>query len=89
MTDSDALEFAILDRVAADAPVSLEDLQQIFGHDGWNRLFATIDRLSRMGLLTIRRVDRSTYLISLGPRLPTAPRVGRPDSASSSAAVQS
>ncbi len=89
MPDSDALECAILERVAAHAPVSLEDLQQFFRHDGWNRLFATIDRLSRKGSLTIRRVDRCTYLISLGPRLPTAARVSRPDSAFSSTALQS
>ncbi len=69
MTDTDELESAILDLVTARAPVSLDDVQQCFRHYSWNRLFETIDRLSRKGSLTIRRVDRCTYLLSPSPRL--------------------
>lgn len=71
MTDCDALELAILERVAASAPLSLEDLQQFFRHHSWNLLFAAVDQLSRKGSLAIRRIDRCTYHISLGPQFAT------------------
>ncbi|HLZ32523.1 MAG TPA: hypothetical protein VKP13_00805 [Nitrospira sp.] len=88
MTLTNAFETAILERVAAQAPVSLEDLQQLFRHDSWNRLFAAIGRLSRTGALAIRRVDRSTYLISPGPRLPVVEGIRPPGNTPSSAGVR-
>jgi len=66
MTEAEVLELAILERVVASAPMTLEDLQQMFHHFSWNQLFVAIDRLSRKGSLTLRRVDRCTYRISLG-----------------------
>jgi hypothetical protein len=79
MTDTDELEYAILELVTARAPVSLEDLQQCFRYYSWNRLFETIDRLSRKGSLTIRRVDRCTYLLSPGPQPAPMDHSGRSD----------
>lgn len=89
MTDRDALELAILERVAAGAPMSLEDLQQFFRHHSWNRLFAVVDQLSRKGSLGIRRIDRCTYHISLGPQFATTGTGIEADNASSPVAVQS
>ena len=71
MTEADALDMAILERVAAHAPMDLETLQRLVRQYSWNCLFAAIDRLSRRGSLTIRRVDRCTYFISLGPQFST------------------
>lgn len=87
MTETDALEMAILEQVASHAPVSLEDLQQLFGHQSWNRLFAAIDRLSRRSALTIRRIDRCTYIISLGPRFSTV-AIGSPRGKTTSTAIR-
>ena len=89
MTDSGALKFAILERVAAGAPLSFEDLQQFFRHHSWNRLFAAVDQLSRKGSLAIRRIDRCTYLISLGPQFATPASGIQADNASTSVTTQS
>lgn len=87
--DRDTLEFAILERVTAGAPLSLEDLQQFFRHHSWNRLFAPVDQLSRKGSLAIRRIDRCTYLISLGLQFATPGTGIQSDNASTPAVVQS
>jgi len=71
MKEHEAFEFSIIERVAIHAPVSLDDLYELFRDHSWNQLFATIDRLSRKGSLAISRVDRQTYMISLGPQLST------------------
>lgn len=68
MTYRDALEFTVLERVALQAPVSLEDLMTTCSGYTWNQLFAAVDALSRRGAITLRRIDRCTYLISLGPQ---------------------
>jgi hypothetical protein len=80
MTDLDAFAFTILERVAARGPMDLEDLQQLFRHQSWNRLFVAVDQLSRKGSLTIQRIDRCSYLISLGPQfaVPAAERITLP-----------
>jgi hypothetical protein len=89
MADRDALELAILERVAAGAPLSLEDLQQFFCHHSWNRLFATVDQLSRKGSLAMRRIDRCTYHISLGPQFATPASGIQAENASTSVTTQS
>lgn len=89
MTDCDALELAILERVAAGAPLSFEDLQQFLRHHSWNRLFAAVDQLSRKGSLAIRRIDRCTYHISLGPQFATQASGIQTDNASTSVTTQS
>jgi hypothetical protein len=89
MTDCDAIEIAILERVAASAPLSLEDLQQFFRHHSWNLLFAAVDQLSRKGSLAIWRIDRCTYLISLGPQFATPASGIQADNASTPVVVQS
>ena len=89
MTDREALELAILERVAAGALLSLEDLQQFFRHHSWNRLFAAVDKLSRKGSLAIRRIDRCTYLISLGPQFAMPASGIQADNASTPVTTQS
>jgi hypothetical protein len=89
MADRDALELAILERVAAGAPLSLEDLQQFLFHHSWNRLFATVDQLSRKGSLAIRRIDRCTYHISLGPQFAMPASGIQAENASTSVTTQS
>jgi hypothetical protein len=67
MTNSEALEFSVLERLSFCAPVSLEELLHILPGHSWNQLFAAIDGLSRRGAITLLRIDRCTYHISLGP----------------------
>lgn len=68
MSEQEAFEVRVIEQVAGHAPISLDDLHGLFGGHSWNRLFAAADRLSREGALAIRRVDRGTYVVSLGPR---------------------
>jgi predicted transcriptional regulator of viral defense system len=75
MKENEALDFSVVERVATHAPVSFEELQRLFKDHSWNQLFAATDRLSRKGALAVRRVDRGTYLISLGPQFTIAPEV--------------
>ena len=67
MDESESFELRVMERVAAHAPVSFEELQRLLNGHTWNQLFAAMDRLSRRGALMIRRVDCGTYLLSLGP----------------------
>jgi hypothetical protein len=71
--EQDAFDLVVVERIAQHQPVSFEDLQRLLHEPTWNRLFAAADRLSRRGVLIIRRLDRSTYMISLAP--PRPPRV--------------
>ena len=82
LIERDAFELSLMERVATHAPVSLEALHLIFKDHSWNRLFAAMDRLSRTGVLAITRVDRETYLISLGPRFDAHPHAVEKPSAS-------
>jgi hypothetical protein len=68
MTNGEALECTVLERLSLQTPVSLEELLDILPGHSWNQLFAAIDSLSRRGAITLRRVDRCTYHISLGPQ---------------------
>lgn len=72
MTDADADDFLILEQVASQSSISLEDLQQGCHRHSWNRLFSAVDRLSRKGSLVIRRIDRRAYIMSLGRPFPNA-----------------
>lgn len=77
MEEQDAFEFSVMEQVSSRAPISFDELARLFKSHTWNRLFAATDRLSRDGALAIRRVDRGTYLISLGPRFAGQSRSGR------------
>ncbi len=68
MGEQEAFEFSVIEQVSSRAPISFDELAQLFKSHTWNQLFAATDRLSRDGALSVRRVDRGTYLISLGPR---------------------
>lgn len=65
MTNREGLECAVLERLSLREPVSLEELFHRLPGQSWNQLFAVIDRLSRRGTITLRRVDRCTYHSSL------------------------
>lgn len=69
MQEQEAFDFSVIEQVSSRAPISFDDLARLFKSHTWNRLFAATDRLSREGALAIRRIDRGTYLISLGPRV--------------------
>jgi hypothetical protein len=89
MTDLDSLEVAILEGVTTRTSMNLEDLQQFFRHHSWNQLFGAVDQLSRKGSLAIRRIDRCTCLVSLGPKFATTATGSQPDNASAPVTVQS
>lgn len=64
----EAVESAIFQEVAWRGPLKLEELLHKLPAYGWNQVFAAVDRLSRDERLSIERVNRSTYLVRLGPR---------------------
>jgi hypothetical protein len=63
----EAVESAIFQEVAW-GPLKFEDLMNKLPAYGWNQIFAAVDRLSRENLLSLRRMDRNTYWVALGPR---------------------
>lgn len=67
MRNREALECAVLEQLSLRAPVSLEELLHILPDHSWNQLFAAIDDLTRSEAITLRRIDRCTYHISLSP----------------------
>ena len=64
----EAVESAIFHEVAWQGPLKFEDLMNKLPSYGWNQVFAAVDRLSRKDLLLLRRADRTSYLVALGPR---------------------
>jgi len=64
----EAVESAIFQEVAWRGPLKFEDLMDRLPAYGWNQVFAAVDRLSRDNRLSLKRVDRNTYVVRLGPR---------------------
>ena len=76
MDQSAALEFSILERLSKQGPMPLEYLSCLLPRCTWNQLFAAVDHLSREGKVTLRRVDRCLYELSLGQQFAgTGPNV--------------
>lgn len=84
MSNGEALECAVIERLSLREPVSLEELLQFLPGHSWNQLFAVIDGLSRRGRITLRRVDRCTYHISLSPQFETGRATSSANETSSS-----
>ena len=76
--EHESFESTVMELVAERAPVSFDELQRFFHGHSWNRLFAVADRLSRNGLLVIRRTDRGKYLLAVGPAYRTGTDHRRP-----------
>jgi hypothetical protein len=64
----EAVESAIFQEVAWQGPLTFEDLMNKLPAYSWNQVFAAVDRLSRENRLSLKRVDRNTYVVGLGPR---------------------
>jgi hypothetical protein len=62
------VESAIFEEIAGRGPTNFEELLRRLPTYGWNQIFAAVDRLSREGRLSIRRIERDTYLVMFGPR---------------------
>ncbi|WP_455377234.1 hypothetical protein [Petrachloros mirabilis] len=65
MTTGDAIEVALLEQISLHTPLTLEQLHYLCPSRSWNQLFAAIDHLSRNGEISLRRIDRSTYTVTL------------------------
>jgi hypothetical protein len=64
----EAVESAIFQEVAWRVPLKFDELLRQLPAYGWNQVFAAVDRLSRENRLSLKRVDRNTYVVGLGPR---------------------
>lgn len=65
MATADHVESALLAHLSHHSAVSLDQLPAICPDHTWNQLFAAVDRLSRRNAISLRRIDRHTYLITL------------------------
>ncbi|MEP6932698.1 MAG: hypothetical protein ABI988_01940 [Nitrospirota bacterium] len=62
---NDTVEDTLVNVLQRTGPCSLDNLMmQISNHD-WNVIFATVDRMSRDGVLVLYRIPRLGYQISL------------------------
>ncbi len=64
ITDGIEVETAIVQHLETQGPCTMEALVHSFPHVTFNRVFFTIDRLSREGKVRLRRPTRFTYLVS-------------------------
>jgi len=56
-------EATLLDTLRLDGPQSFESLIQQCGL-GWAQVFGAVDRLSRSGMVRLRRIEGNRYLVS-------------------------
>lgn len=60
-----SVEEAVVKILERSGFCSLDDLVAQFPDRNWSKVFATVDAMSRDGRLSLRRVERSSYQISL------------------------
>ena len=58
------IDLAIVRTLQRHGACPLEELTRRLPHYGWNQMFAAVDRLSRNGQLTLRRLLPFDYLVS-------------------------
>ena len=74
MLRTDSLESAIRRELGQVGPCSPEELNERLPYYSWNQVFATVDRLTREGIVTLQRPDTLDYILSLArPRSPFSP----------------
>ena len=66
MAHTDEIEMAILNELNRRGSCPLEELARRLPGCGWNQLFAAVDRLSRKGILALRRPTPLDYLVAVG-----------------------
>ena len=60
------IEEAIVEKLRANGPCSLDDVVTSLPSFSWGKVFAAVDRMSRDGRLSLRQHSYSTYHLSLG-----------------------
>ncbi|MEX5214150.1 MAG: hypothetical protein NW703_08285 [Nitrospiraceae bacterium] len=65
MTHLNTVELAILQDLERRGPCTIDDLAQRLPDLSWNQIFTSVDRQSRRGRLTLRRLTRFQYLVLL------------------------
>lgn len=64
ITDRVEVETAVVQHLETQGPCTMEALVHSLPHFTFNRVFFTIDRLSREGKVRLRHPSRFTYLVS-------------------------
>jgi hypothetical protein len=59
-----SVEEAVLDRLQSSGPSYLEDLVMQLPNFSWSQVFLAVDRMSREGLLSLRRLTCSAYYVA-------------------------
>ena len=62
------IESAIQQQLARAGTCSLDELAALLPGYSWGQVFATVDRLTREGTVTLRHAAPFRYLLSLTPR---------------------
>lgn len=65
MLQTDSLESAIRWELSRIGPCSLAELNERLPYYSWNQVFAAVDRLTRMGIVTVQQQDSSDDILSL------------------------
>jgi len=74
MLRTDSLESAIRKELTQVGACTLEELNERLPYYSWNQVFAMVDRLSREGIIFLRRPDSLNYIISLSQQQSIEPR---------------
>lgn len=70
MFRTDTLESAIRQELGLARACTLEELNERLPYYSWNQVLAAVDRLTREGIVTLRRADSSNSVISLASQQP-------------------
>lgn len=70
MLQLDSLESAIHRELGRIGSCSLAELNERLPYYSWNQVFGAVDRLTRMGIVTIQQQDSSDDILSLPPTHP-------------------
>jgi len=66
LAGTNEIDVAILNELKRRGPCQLEELERWIPCYGWNQLFAAVDRLSRKGILVLKRPTPFDYIVSIG-----------------------
>lgn len=72
------IESDIINIVVREGPLTFEELGRQLPLYTWNQVFGAVDRLSRQGLLALRRADRFTSLVCLNKAMTQPNDAARP-----------
>ncbi|MEW6542019.1 MAG: hypothetical protein AB1411_00215 [Nitrospirota bacterium] len=75
--DLSSVELTLLQALRMGGARTIDQLASLLPSVSWSQVFLAVDRLSRVGAVTMRRAGNREYLVSLGPAGGMGPGVGQ------------